>query len=249
VNEAKQKAMQGVADAAADVLLSARLTDRTLDEWFINGPEGRKLWDALRNIGMSPDCYLSTPARKPFADEQAKVGDVVRPIFAEDFVVTVSDDFGVGGQSGFPVRSRLPHDAYTIVRRAEEKRIPQVGEFWKSDAGMVWILESDPVPREWFDGAKVQTVAGRIVEFPASEMEFAFSARADGEFKAGDRVLFCDREWIATPDPIQKVNGVGMYLRIHLPPDAKESKPGQWCPQAYAPIDMVTLKVPVEMRG
>ena len=199
----------------------------------------------------SPVCI-----NNPFAavckeeNERAKVGDVVRPkTYKQDFVVTASDDYGVGGERGFPALSRLPHSEYIIVKRAGEKRTPQVGEFWRhkptgdverirdygalSKFGYRTYLMGDGESRWWAE----------------HDMEFVASARKEGEFKSGDCVSFCGREWIATPDPMQMVNGAGMYLRIHLPPDAEESKPGQFCPQAYAPIDMVTLKVPVEMRG
>jgi hypothetical protein len=262
VNEAKQKAAQEVVEVARAVLHGAKLSDAMVDEWIIKGEDGRALWSALRRIGMSPDCYLTTDSSKPFADERAKVGDVVMhkhnspglhmcAVEGVHLAVEEVTDRYVSVR-GDGVRSkwiRIDHGWYEIVKRAEEKRIPQVGEFWRMTNGSLDGHVGMSV-KSAFDIPAIRFADGYTMPIGGGPwMEFSAPARKDGEFKAGDRVLFCDREWIAIPDSEQDTNGIGPSLRIHLPPDAKESKPGQFCPRAYAPIGMVTLKVPVEMRG
>ena len=266
MNEVKQKAAQEVVEVAR-LLASDESTPAwtgVMPSWMTRTEKIGMLWNALRRYDLiHTETEYTAHSSKPFADERAKVGDVVMhkhtstglhmcAIEGVHLTVEEATDRYVSVR-GDGVRSkwiRIDHGWYEIVKRAEEKRFPKVGEFWRNkttgvvkriaaEAGMtavgigagvdIWIMHD----RDWWR---------------EDDMEFVFPARTDGEFKAGDRVTFCDREWIATPDPMQRVNDGGLYLRIHLPPDAKESKPGQWCPQAYAPIDMVTLKVPVEMR-
>ena len=223
----------------------------------------------------SPVCI-----NNPFAaackeeNERAKVGDVVmhkhdspglHMCAVEGVNLTVEEvTERYVSVRGDGVRSkwiRIDHGHYTIVKRAEPKRTPQVGEFWRHADGDIMCVRGED---DW--NGRLRPASQDMCERYRShlwclvrddheewwherDMQFVAPARKEGEFKSGDRVSFCDREWIVTPDPVQKVNGAGMYLRIHLPPDAAESKGGQFCPQAYAPIGMVTLKAPVEMRG
>ena len=265
MNESKQKAAQEVVEVAR-LSASDESTPawaRVMPSWMTRTEKIGMLWNALRRYDLIPaETEYTAHSSKSFADERAKVGDVVmhkhdspglHMCATEGVHLTVEEVtdryVSVRGDGVWSKWIRIDHGWYEIVKRAEEKRIPQVGEFWRNKHNE----EVGCVDNQFraIGGKYLIEIADQTwcAHWELDDMEFVAPARKDGEFKAGDRVLFCDREWIAIPDSEQDTNGIGPSLRIHLPPDAKESKPGQFCPRAYAPIGMVTLKVPVEMRG
>ena len=249
MNEAKQKAAQEVVEVARAVLHGAKLSDAMVDEWIIKGEDGRALWSALRGIGMSPDCYLTTDSSKPFADERAKVGDVVMhkhnspglhmcAVEGVHLAVEEVTDRYVSVR-GDGVRSkwiRIDHGWYEIVKRAEEKRIPQVGEFWRHvGADIVGCVDRKCSDPKNFYFVAVADCAW-CHEWAVGNMEFAFPARKDGEFKVGDTVEFSGLEW-----GVRGFGSKGFVSAFVL--IGRESDEAWVRPEDFA------LKVPVEMRG
>lgn len=152
---------------------------------------------------------------------------------------TEVDEWSIRGEDGRALRKALRN----IGPAPDEKpkRSPQVGEFWKTDWGIVVIVAADPVPRQWFDGVHVRAADGRLKEFPTAKMTFVAKARKEGEFKVGDVVTFAGLEWRVASEEPEKI--VGDY-HLRLVAQYRERLETVWVKKAS-----VSLFVPVEMKG
>ena len=230
VNEAKQKAMQDVVDAAGEVMRQ------------IKGPEGRKLWNALVKLDrITAETESTASTCNPVASERAKVGDVVRWEFCDqswEFIVDAVNEQYVLSEGVMGQRRYAPHGLYTIVKRAEPKRTPQVGEFWRITDGVrkgrVGVIKR---AREGVGDLHI-SFAGYPFYLPVNLelMEFVAPARKEGEFKAGDIVEFAGMEWRVSSSEPEKIVGT-YHIRLGHNPKHVWALPGT-----------IKLKVPVEMQ-
>ncbi len=254
MNEAKQKAMQDVVEAAR-WLTDEELTptwERVNQSWMIRSGKisSEKIdivRDAIRRYDQTPsETEYTAHSGKRFADERAKVGDVVmhKPnspglhmCAIEGVHLTVEEvtDRYVS-VCGDGVRSkwiRIDHGWYEIVKRAEEKRFPKVGEFWRSKrSGSVKRIESQAEISSIGFPVWVMNGGGW---WSQDEMEFAFPARKDGEFRIGDEASV-----YGAPATVLRVDDSSL---VHISFADKEM------PWVRISVSHLTLRVPAEMRG
>ena len=184
--------------------------------------------------------------------ERAKVGDVVMhkhdspglhmcAVEGVNLTVEEATDRYISVR-GDGVRSkwiRIDHGSYTIIKRAEPKRTPQVGEFWRHTTTRRVKLVVDDSGMSVFH-VRAWGMSGKNEKCPddwwrEDHMEFAFPARKDGEFKIGDEVSV-----YGASATVQRIDESSL---VHISFAERQT------PLVRISTSHLTLKVPAEMQG